>query len=154
MKKISLLSVFAIIFTLGLFSTNYSQTEKVIGKLYSKAEANSVYGAVKTSLKIDTEVLKHIISRTPDKILFNIVNGNLMVLNADRSVLFSNDVAQKSVKSDVIFHMFSTSQVAKLLELGGNNPTTTIELRDNNILTVTNGEESLEFSQICPPNCW
>lgn len=153
MKKITLLSVLTIIFIIGLFTTNYAQTENVIGKLYTQAEANSVYGAVRSSLTINTDILKHILSRTPDKVMFNIVNGNLMILNGNRSVLFSNDVAQKAVNADVIFHIFSTSLVAKLLELGGNNPTTTIELRDNNTLTVTNGTETLEGAYACPPYC-
>lgn len=153
MKKFnSFLALLFLVF-LGFSSINYSLAQSVVGKLYTKADANTTYGPVQVSVNVDTKVLQRIIKMSPDFIMFNIKSGKLMITNRKKEMLFSNDAALKSAAADQVFHYFSTSKIIELLKNGGTADVTSIELRNNETLTVTNGTETLERSILCPPNC-
>lgn len=56
-----------------------------------------------------------------------------------------------TVSSNEVFHLFSVSIVQELLTKGS-NAVTFVENRQN-VLTLTNGDETLELSESCPPIC-
>ncbi len=153
MKKILSTLTLTTLFFISLNSSGYSQAAGVVGKLYTKADANQTYGPVVSSVTINTEIILKAIEQSPDYIMFNIINGQLIILNGKRGVLFSTDKLTTAVPARTVFHYFSTSKVKELITLGGNATFTTIELRPNNVLTVTSGTSTLEQSLFCPPFC-
>ena len=153
MKKV-LSIILLIILTVITFNTlSYSQATGVIGKLYTKSAADQTYGMVNTSVTVNTLTIQQAMEKSSDYLMFNIINGNLIILSGKREVLYSADFTTKSVSSSIVFHVFSVSKIKELIEKGGNNPFTNVELRDNNVLTITNGVVTIEMSQVCPPFC-
>jgi hypothetical protein len=171
MKKFYL---FALLFGLMLFiSTNstYSQTSndttKVsaalsdtakitgeIGKIYTKAEADSLFGPVLTVDTVKTTDLANLAKNTPKYMLFNLIDGKACVLNASREVIFNNSLVvgkAPTIEPTKVFRLFSTSKVLELIKQGGSD-VTTIETKAN-VLTLTNGATVLEQSLPCPPHC-
>ena len=134
-------------------SLEYAQATKVIGKLYTKADANQIYGKVNTSVTVNTSTILQTMEKSPDYLMFNIINGHLIILSGKRAVLYSTDLSITSVSKSTVFHVFSVSKIKELISVGGNNALSTVELRANNVLTVTNGEETMDASIICPPFC-
>ncbi len=153
MKKLFSILSLTILIIVSFNSFGFAQATGTIGKLYSRANADQIYGRVNSSVTVSTQTILQTIEKSPDYIMFNIINGNLIILNGKRAVLYSSDFSTKSVSRSTVFHYFSTSKLKELIQQGGNNPFTTIELRSNNILTITNGNETLEASLACPPNC-
>ena len=153
MKRAISILILMILTVITFNSLEYAQATKVIGKLYTKADANQIYGKVNTSVTVNTSTILQAMDKSPDYLMFNIINGKLIILNGKRAVLYSSDFSTKSVSSSTVFHVFSTSMIKQLLNTGGNNAFTTIELRNNDVLTATNGTETIEGGILCPPNC-
>jgi hypothetical protein len=148
MIKSLLLSVLLTILFL-LPSTSFSQTStKVIGKIYTKEEANQLYGPVIKSIEISTNTLYSLAQKTPNYIMFNVMNDKIIVLDAQRKEIFG-DV--QNLTSSTSFHVYSTSQLLNLLKSGGES-ITYVQSR-NNVMTITNGAFTMELAQICPPFC-
>lgn len=153
MKRILSILSLTILIIISSNSFGYAQATGVIGKLFTKAQADQNFGKVNSSVTVNTLTITQAIEKSPDYLLFNIVNGNLLILNRKRGVLYSANPATMKVASNVPFHIFSVSKVKELISSGGNNPFTIVELRDNGILTITNGTETMEMSLMCPPYC-
>lgn len=153
MKKILSTLVLTTLFFISLNSAGYSQAAGVVGKLYTKADANTTYGPVVSSVTINTQILLKAIEQSPDYLMFNIINGQLTMLSGKRAVIFSTNKLTAAVPARTVFHFFSTSKIKELITLGGNATFTTIELRPNNVLTVTSGTATVEQSLNCPPFC-
>lgn len=148
MKKNFLLS-FLLAALIILPGTSCNQNaDKVIGKIYTKEEANKTYGPVLKSIKIKTSTLDSLARNAPDKILFNIINDKIVVLNAKRMEIYG---AEAGISDSTVFHLYSTSQLQSLLKSGGSD-STQVELRDS-VFSITNGNYTLELSADCPPNC-
>ena len=81
--------------------------------------------------------------------MFRISDGKVIILGDQRKTLYSTDII---VDQKMEMRLFSVSLVRKLIA-DGNESSTKIELRNNNILTITNGNYTLEFSDACPPRC-
>lgn len=118
------------------------------GKIFTKSEANSLYGAIIISKEIKTEQLKEYFQQTKNSLMFLIKDGNLYILGDNRRPLFSEGT---ELKSEEIVHLFSLSVVEELINKGGSD-ITVAEKRDK-VLTVTNGIFTLEQSTLCPPIC-
>ncbi len=149
MKKFS---VFPLLLGVLFFSNTIfaqTQTTGVIGKLFTKTEANTLYGPVLKSVTINTSALSALLSRTPKFVLFNIINGQLYILNSNRSLLSGPSTALSASQQ---MRVASTSVFNQLIQKGGAS-TTTVELRGNGVLTVTNGNDTLEETTSCPPYC-
>jgi len=149
MKKQWIVFTAAFLMLSSIIIAQTQTTTGVIGKLYTKDQANQIYGPVLQSISINTTSLSALAAKTPNYIMFNILNGQVVILNSYRSVLYGPMTA---VSASQVFRVFSTSIVNQLIQQGG-SPTTNIELRANNTLTVSNGEETLEMSYTCPPIC-
>lgn len=118
------------------------------GKILSKENANELFGAVLVSKEIPTSSLKSLVNQSSKVIMFNIINNDTYILDNNRKALLP---AGFSVSSSEAFHVYSTSIVQELLD-NGNTPVTYIEQRQE-VLTITNGNYTLEYSWICPPFC-
>jgi len=128
---------------------NLSNSQTIVGKIYSKGEADIIYGPVVTSIQISSSLLNNLTNVTTNYIMFSINNGNLHILGDQRKPLYPDGIA---VDPQTEMRLFSVSLVRKII-IDGNNPYTTVEIRNNNVLTITNGNYTLEFSWLCPPNC-
>jgi len=139
MKK--LLYAFSVV---ALMSINvYSQ-----GKILNKEEANKLFGAVLVSKEIPSSTLKSLVNQSSKVIMFNFIQNDVYILGDNRKVLLPVGF---SVSSSEVFHVYSTSIIQELLN-NGNTPVTYIEQRKE-VLTITNGDFTLEYSWICPPYC-
>jgi hypothetical protein len=170
MRKIYL---FDLLLVLALcVSTNYSfsqttnDTTKVssisdtssitgeVGKIYTKAEADSLYGPILTLDTIKTEDLSKFAQNSHKYMMFNLIDGKACILNESREVISSPSLVvgkPQSVEPTKAFKLFSTSKILELIKQGGSD-VTTVEIRAN-VLTLTNGAAVLERSSTCPPIC-
>ncbi|MHB8581363.1 MAG: hypothetical protein ACYDA4_16080 [Ignavibacteriaceae bacterium] len=148
MKKSQILSI-SVLFSLFLLVTStYSQVQGTVGKLYTKDQANQLFGPVLSSQTISASALLALVQKCPQYIMFNIINGQLFVLNANRSVLSGPTAA---VSPTQVFHFCSSSMILSLLQTSGAT-TINVELRQNK-LTITAGSQTLEDLMVCPPTC-
>jgi hypothetical protein len=138
---------FVLLAILFSFSLCWSQT--LVGKIYTKDEAAKIYGPVSTSVKFSSTYLNSLTGKTTNYIMFRINNGNLVILGDQRNVLYP---AGAVVSPQDEMRLFSVSLVKKIL-FDGNDTNTNIEIRNNNVLTLTNGNYTLEYSWPCPPSC-
>ena len=130
-------------------STTTSETAKIIGKIFTKAEADSLYGPVLNADTIQTADLAKLAENSPKSMMFNFIEGKAVVLNSSRTVISG---AAQTIKPEQVFRVLSTSKILELIKQGGSG-VTTIETRANNIITLTNGATVLEQSAFCPPIC-
>jgi hypothetical protein len=139
-----------IIFTgLIVFSTTMlAQEEKVHGKIITKAEADEMFGPVVKSVQVTKSMLAGLTANSGKHIMFNIVDGQLAILNEKRESVFP---LYLNVADEQVFHLFSTSVVNELLNLT-KEETVTVEQRKD-VLTITSDGSTLEFSTLCPPYC-
>jgi len=133
-----------------IFICNISYSQNIVGKIYSNADANTLFGPVTVSVQISSSQLNSLTSQTTNYLMFRILNGNLTILGDKRMVLYPTNVA---ISPQDVFRYFSISLIQKLLT-DGNNATTSIEVRNNGIITLTNGIHTLENGVECPPYCW
>ena len=82
MKKSFIFYLLIGIISLSNLILAQTQSLGVVGKLYTKAEADQLYGPVKQSISISTSTLTNLAAKTPDYILFNVINNSLYVLNS------------------------------------------------------------------------
>ncbi len=138
------------IFFSAIVSFSFSYAQGIVGKMYSKQEADNLYGTVITAVQIQTSFLNKFLINQDSYVMFRIYNNNLIVLDSKRRPLYPETA---TVNPDDVFRYFSNSMVTKTIS-SGNELTTRIELRNNNIITITNGNSTLEMGGICPPFCY
>lgn len=124
------------------------------GKIFTKKEADSLYGPVKTKVSISKNVLKKYITKCKKAIMFNIIDGKIVILDDSRKAL-----TKKQVKEDQTMNVYGIDMVNKLIENTKSTykkKTSTdviyFELREK-VFSVTYGNQTLEMSKICPPYC-
>ncbi|HCY75822.1 MAG TPA: hypothetical protein DHV28_07855 [Ignavibacteriales bacterium] len=136
MKKILLIVV---LFWFELFSQ---------GKILSKENADQLFGPVLVSKEISTDTLVMYTNQSVNVIMFKLMNNDLYILDNNRNALLPLGV---TINSKEVFSMYSVAIVQQLLS-DGNSPSTTVEKRKG-VLTITNGEFTLEYSILCLPLC-
>lgn len=124
-------------------------SQQVIGKIYTKQEADNLYGAVLSSVSINSHTLSGLLSNSTNYVMFRIANGSAFIVDNNRCPLYSGNFP---VNPNDVFRVFSISLVYKLLQ-DGNSPLTYIESRNNGIVSITNGLYTLEYGNTCPPFC-
>jgi len=122
--------------------------DEIIGKIFSKDEADKNFGSVLSSVKIASSELKALISQSNKLVMFNVAGGKLSILKEGRAVLHP---AGFSVKADEKYGAYSKSKVVELLD-SGKADTTFVEQRKD-VISVTNGQYTLEVMNWCPPWC-
>jgi hypothetical protein len=122
--------------------------DEIIGKIFSKEEADKNFGPVLSPASISSSELKALISQSNKLVMFNINGGKLSILKEGRAVLYP---AGFSPKSDEKYAVYSKSVVEELLNTG-KAETTVIEQRKD-VISITNGLQTLEMGNWCPPYC-
>ena len=133
-----------------IFLISVSYPQNIVGKIYTNAEANILFGPVKTSIPISSIQLTNLTHQTTNYLMLRILNENLTILGDKRIVLYP---ANATINPQDVFRYLSISLIQKIIR-DGNSLVTNIEIRDNEILTITNGVYTLENSIECPPFCW
>ncbi len=133
--------VLLIFYTVNLNSQTY-------GKLFTKSEADKLYGEVLETYNFNRADLINLIARTDSTVMFKFINMTPVILGDHRKLLFPDSLI---ISDEEKFYLYSKSTVEKLISLYDNNEIS-IELRESN-LTITNGNTTLEESIICPPFC-
>jgi hypothetical protein len=142
-KKLRLsLVIFSILFLVG---NGYSQT---VGRIYSKTEANILFGTVIESVQMNVDQFKSIIQQTNTDVMVRVLNGELTILGDGRNVLYP---AGKNVGPNEVFRLYSKSRVNELLGLSHENAFS-VERRSDTT-TITFGSNTLEEALPCPPYC-
>ena len=73
----------------------------------------------------------------------------MYILDDNRNVLTPIGV---HVSNAEVFSVYSLSVIQQLISDGGSS-VTFVEKREN-VLTITNGNYTLEYAYLCPPFCW
>jgi len=118
------------------------------GQIFSKSQADQMYGKVLESEPISTSLLNQLMTQTTNYLMFKIISGTVYVLGDNRVVL---QPPNQQVGDGVVFTLFSISIIKDLLTDGG-EADTTVEQRES-VLTLTNGNYTLNTGQFCPPFC-
>lgn len=125
---------------------------KTAGVIYSREEADKLYGKVLNSKAISNEELNGYLSKTDSYIMlyFNKDQKAAPVI-LDQSQKALNTSYESKASRPAELKVYSVSKVKELIEKGGEN-TTMIEQRED-VISLTNGEYTLEMSLGCPPWC-
>ena len=145
MKKRFFITVLTLFFVLCIASLNFAQVK---GQIFTKEDADKQFGSVLFSVKMSADELQSYLDRTSDDIMFRITDNKVVILDNTRKVL---NIDNYKVEEDEQFKVFSVLIVKELLIKGGNS-TVNIEQRKD-VLSITNGEFTLEMGAICPPWC-
>jgi hypothetical protein len=119
-----------------------------IGEIFTRTAADQQFGAVLESVSISTITLKQLMTQTQKSLMFKIIDGVLYILDDRREVIYPSN---QSVGAEVPFALYSLSIITDLLDQG--DQSTTYVQRRSEVLTVTNGEYTMEVAAWCPPIC-
>lgn len=119
------------------------------GKITTKSNADQLFGQILVSKQIATSSLESLTKRSSNVLMFNLLDNNIYVLDNHRNVLLP---VGGTVNNSDIFSVYLIAVIQELISKGG-SATTFIERR-NEVLTITNGEFTLEWSTLCPPFCY
>ena len=133
-----------------IFICSISYSQNIVGKIYTNAEANSLFGPVKISVEIASSQLNNLTFQTTNYLMFRILSGNLTILADKRMVIYP---VNSTINPQDVFRYLSVSLIRKIIN-NGNSSVTLIEERNNGIITLTNGIYTLEDSVLCPPFCY
>ncbi|MCX6152243.1 MAG: hypothetical protein NTX22_17085 [Ignavibacteriales bacterium] len=137
-----------VILLLYFFLTIESLNAQEYGRIYTKTEANALYGNVLVSIEISSAELNGYMFQTKDYLMFNIIDGELIILDNERKSL--RPVGEQYSLS-MVFKVYSISKMQELLNQG-KEKIVKLEAREN-VISITNGDFTLEFSGNCPPVC-
>jgi len=142
--------VFVAVLFMLFTSLCFAQLEKgkVVGEVMSLEEGLSRFGTVTQEVGFETSKLSSLLAQVKEYVMFNIVNGKVVVLDDARNVLYPSGV---TVRDEDVFHLYSKSKVQELINLGGSQETS-FQFRGD-VFTVVNGNTLLECSDHCPPIC-
>lgn len=153
MKKIIVLLSFIALLISCTGGTQTTATKSVetqtIGTIFDKAEANKLFNNVVESVKMSRSELDLILSHTEKYVMFNVNNGELVVLGDGRKVLYP---AGKVIIPTDVFYLASKTKVIELLNLG--TGTDIFFERRSKVFSITKDMNTLEEIQPCPPNCY
>jgi hypothetical protein len=131
--------------TIIFSSITFAQT---IGKIYTKDEADKLYGNVIESVQISVSELNSLLNQSQDKIMFSILNNQLVLLGDNRVML--STTSQNINSSDI----FSVCSKSKLLELLNYRDAINVYFEKRiSRPTITYGMHTLEDMTVCPPLC-
>ncbi len=162
MKKLKVLVFFfALILMIGSSIVSAQGKLGVVGKLFTKQEANVLFGKVIGSMNLSVSELKNALSNTKDYVLISVKN-NTVILRDERRKSISEENEYLDDKD--VLYIFSKSQIENLLGntllkttsslsvSASTDSIVTVEIRAS-VLTLTAGDTTLEFALPCPPMC-
>lgn len=141
----TLLLLFFIFLAPGLLSA-----QEVIGKIFTKQEADQMFGPVLKKFDIDANAVRALLDRAGEYIMFNYDTDDLYVVDGKKKLIFNYGQMKNNFPTE-IFRVFSVSVVRDLLSRG-NEEKVHVEKRTD-VLTLTYSESTMDMSSPCPPNC-
>ncbi|HVO74768.1 MAG TPA: hypothetical protein VMT35_12145 [Ignavibacteriaceae bacterium] len=114
------------------------------GKIITSTEANQLFGSVLVSISMSTHEFEQIINQSKNALRVKISSNNLFITNSEKSILYKSG---GNLSPDENFHTFSILVIKELIAKGQSN-IVFFEQR-NDVLTITIGEFTLEFSTCC-----
>ncbi len=141
-KSVILFSVLAFL----VFSINLQA--QIVGKIFSKSEANTLFGPVLQSKTMNVSELNSIISQTNNYVMFLIKNGDVAIKGDGGNIIYNSGL---SILPDDVFMKYSKIIVNKLFNLSTDGQVS-IERRAN-VISITTNEWTLEEGLPCPPEC-
>ncbi len=141
-KSVILFSVLAFL----VFSINLQA--QTVGKIFSKSEANTLFGPVLQSKTMSISELNSIISQTNNYVMFLINNGEVAIKGDGGNIIYNSGI---SILPNHVFMKYSKSILNELLLIS-----TTGEVyieRRNSVISISNVSNTLEMGQPCPPFC-
>ncbi len=142
-------------FLLTLLFLSCSPVSK-IGKLYTTAEAEKLFGKVIFTVEIDRNQLDNLLNRTNKTIMFGLINRQLIILDNNRKLIYPGKADYKD--SDV-FTVYSVDMIRELLsnnrmEKQGDSESENISVEQRHeVLSISINEKTLETGVKCPPMC-
>ena len=136
-----------IITVLLLFFLSCNSTQQ-FGKIFTKSEAEQLFGKVIFSTEIPQEIVVDVLNKTEKNIMFGIVNQNAIVLDNNRKLLYP---AKAEFKDTDVFTVYSVSVLKELLSKG-KLININVEQRKE-VLSVSYDNYTLETGVLCPPIC-
>ena len=130
----------------------------LVGKIFSKDEANILFGKVKSSLSISVDELNAAIDKGNQYILFTIKDGQIVIRNEKKQHLSNERV---NLRQDEKLYIYSKSMIKDLLKAKKSSlnlaksaaVAVAVESRDG-VLTLSYNDATLEMGAECPPTCW
>lgn len=138
--------LFAALILAGL--SNTLTIAQVHGELFTKEQADAEFGPVIKSIEIPVNILNQVVTQTNDRLMFKIMDDQLIILDSNRNTLYP---AGRIVNSQEVFSMFSISLIKDMLSQGS-GASVFIEQRME-VLSITYGLMTLEIATPCPPIC-
>jgi hypothetical protein len=135
-----------LLFVLILFLSTEFYPQSV-GKIIFSAEADSLFGLPVEAYKIDSSELSRYATQSTH-LFFHIQNGNLLVLDKNKKILFPQNHLLNGTE---VFHVFSADMIEDIISRGSDE-VLFIEKRKE-VLTITNNGYTMEYSFLCPPFC-
>lgn len=148
MKRSSMSIIFILLFAFLSNNINAQGELGVVGKIFSKVEADKLFGKVLESKTIMSETLLDALNKVDYYIMFKLEDGQVAIADKFRNQITDTKV---DLKADDVMHIYSKTKVAEVISNGGES-LTTIEIRSE-VMTITNGAYTLEMSATCPPIC-
>jgi hypothetical protein len=136
------------LFILVLFISNLYSFSFAQGKLFTKEEANELFGPVLRSVEISVPVVHNLINQTNSRLMFRVAGNQAIILDENRNVLHPAGVV---IKPQDVFSVYSTAVLNELLS-SGNGGSVNIEQR-REVLSITFGVMTMEVGAFCPPFC-
>ena len=138
--------VFVSVLSFSLFSINLHA--QIIGKIFSKSEANTLFGAVIETKDISVSELNRILNQTDQNVMFLIKNGTIAIKGDGGKEIYNNGI---TLESNDVYSKYSKSLVKNLVFLSTSG-IISIEKRKS-VISLTTGEITLELGLGCPPIC-
>lgn len=148
MKKVtSLLTLTAFVLVLFVSITSAQESKsKTIGKIFTKEEADQLFGKVIGSVQLTKSELKKALTKSKDYVLFSVKNNKALVMDEKKQSLTD---ARVSLASDDVAHVFSKSVVQEFLSKS-KAETFAVEVRAD-VISISDGIFVLEMTIPCPP---
>ncbi|MBM4171055.1 MAG: hypothetical protein FJ214_04205 [Ignavibacteria bacterium] len=169
MKKLVLLfCLFFIVLLLGSQQIYAQGKYGLIGKVFTKVEADQLFGGVAKSYNFSKSDVKFALKHSSNYVLFYVKNGNVHVINgqAAKNKKYSTvagitadfDVAyafSKKVVEDFVNNSKSKVFSFEIRGASGNafGKVVSVAASASGVATVSDGENVLEMSLVCPPIC-
>jgi hypothetical protein len=126
---------------------------QTIGKLFKKAEADSIFGKVYFSQTMDSKLISEVLNDSTNVMMFRVTKDSLFIIDKHRKPVFP---AKEKPRDYQVFYQYSKDMLKKLFdqfEAINEETTATVELRGSTV-TITSGAFTLENACICPPLCY
>ncbi len=148
MKKV-VYTIF-VLFCFMLTSNLFAQKELgKVGEIFTKEEANKLFGKVNSVVKIKVDELKKAIQSVDKYVMFKMAGDNALVTDSKRNIKMGPQ--NYRLAAGDVMHLYSKSVLEELLSKSSEEYVS-LEMRDE-VFTVTYGTVTLERSVHCPPFC-